>query len=72
MSRYLKIIEQSATGMVIASVYDSDSGKRVGLEFFHWPPFNQEYRLRNAHKWADRWIRNCEIYCTPPLLAESN
>jgi hypothetical protein len=61
---YEKIIEQTDTGMVVAKVLDS-TGERVGLEFFHWPPFRQERRLQRAHAWADKWVRNCEMYCTP-------
>lgn len=67
---YAKEIEQSDTGMVIASVRDAQ-GKRVGLAFFNWPPFSQAVRLRRAHKWADRWIANCEKYCTTRAAQQS-
>lgn len=63
---YHKVIEQTDTGMVIASVYDNITGNRIGLEFFTWPPLIQETRLKRAHKWADKWIENCIKYCTQP------
>lgn len=66
---YVKTIQQTGTGMVIAEVFDS-KGNRVGLEFFEWPPFLQETRLKRAHSWADKWIANCTKYCTPQEAAE--
>jgi hypothetical protein len=67
---YTKEIEQTDTGMVIAYVWDV-RGERVGLEFFYWPPFFQAARLRRAHKWADRWVANCEKYCTTRAAQQS-
>lgn len=63
-TRFEKRIEQTDTGMVIAEVYELARGRRVGLEFFTWPPFAQAVRLRRAHRWANEWIGNCEEYCT--------
>lgn len=63
MSRFTKKVKQTDTDMVIAEVFDV-SGERVGLQFFRWPPFNQEKRLKRAHAWAERWIANCEKYVT--------
>lgn len=60
--RYTKTIEQTDTGMVVAKVYNS-AGARVGIEFFTWPCFSQRRRLERAHKWADKWIANCEELC---------
>jgi len=62
MTEYVKTIEQSDTGMVIASVVSVATGKRVGLAFFHLA-FGQKHRLKRAHAWADRWIKNCQTYC---------
>lgn len=59
---YTKTIEQTDTGMVIASVWNPNGG-RIGLAFFNFPPFFQAARLKRAHRWADRWIANCEKYC---------
>lgn len=66
---YIKNIEKTDTGMVIARVYDVSTGKRVGLEFFHtyfWR--NQERTLKRAHAWTDQWISNCSKYCVPKRL----
>lgn len=62
---YQASIEQGDTGMVIAAVWDTDSGKRVGLNFFHWPPFSQKRRLQRAEAWAAKWIENCRAHCRP-------
>lgn len=64
MAKYEKKIEQTDTGMVIASVIDTEAKQRIGLAFFTWPPFMQKTRLKRAHKWADHWVKNCEAYCT--------
>lgn len=69
---HVKFISQSDTGVVIASVYNQNTGNRVGLEFFHWPPFFQERRLQRAHRWADEWMKNCEKYCIDIPAQPSN
>jgi hypothetical protein len=71
---YAKEIGQCSTGMVIATVYDLTTGKTVGLKFFFSGLLSsQEKRLR-AHTWADKWIRNCEMYCVekPLILREED
>jgi len=67
-----KAIQQSDTGMVIASVFD-ESGQRVGLKMFTWPPFdrNQHKRLERAHSWADKWIENCERYVNSHVVEQT-
>ena len=62
--RFGKTIEQTDTGMVVAKVFNLATGERVGLEFFSFPFSSQERRLIKAHSWADKWIANCETYCT--------
>lgn len=63
---HIKRIEQSDTGTVYVHVYSMKTGERVGFEIFSWPPFNQERRLQRAHAWADKWIKNCDLYCVDP------
>lgn len=66
---YIKKIEITDTGMVIASVYRNDSSNdsiRVGIKFFSSSPFfnkpkHIEKRADNAHKWADEYIKVCKI-----------
>lgn len=60
-NRYGKVIEQGDTGMVIATVWNLNTGERCGLEFFY--TFSQERRLQRAHAWADKYIALCEKYC---------
>ncbi len=61
---YRKEIHQSDTGVVFASVY-SQLNERVGLKIIDgWPFESQESKLKRAQLWADKWIANCEKYCT--------
>lgn len=59
---YIKKVEISSTGMVIASVYRND-GRRTGLKFF--TPFfatirGIERQAQKAHKWADKYCIMCQ------------
>ena len=61
--KFFKVIQQDSSGLVYANVYN-DKGKLVGMEGFGLNPFaSQRRNLRKAHKWADKWIANCEKYC---------
>lgn len=57
-SRFYKKIVQ-LNSRVEAYVYD-EKHVCVGWEWFF--TFSQEYRLKKAHKWADKYIKNCEKY----------
>lgn len=66
MSDYRKQIEQCDTGLVFASVYRKSDGIRVGFKAFGLFPSSQERCLVRAHKWAEKWARNCQRYEVVP------
>ena len=57
--KYLKEVEITYTGMVIARVFSPD-GRRTGLEFFTNPFKSVESRAVQAHAWADKHMDICE------------
>lgn len=58
MGKFYKKITQRCS-RVEAEVYDEE-GVCVGWEWFM--TWSQEYRLKKAHAWADKYIENCEKY----------
>src|SRR5690606_23621291 len=65
--KYLKFIEVTQTGMVVARVLHEESGRCVGLEFFSslfMTNLAVERLFQKAHDWADKRIQLCQAYET--------
>lgn len=52
-------------GMVKAAVYRN--GTQVDWEWFFFPFFTRRFRFKQAHRWADKLIEQCELYERPAL-----
>lgn len=60
-----KVVEQMESGSVYVGVFDEETKKRIGYNFysFGFLPGWQERNLKKAHAWADAYMENVEKHC---------